>query len=99
MTLGLCELLWMRIVLEDLKIAVREPIRLFCDNQSAITITHNPVQHNRAKHIEINRHFIKEMLEKSIIQIPYIPSEQQVADCLAKGLVTKRFEDPICKLE
>ena len=64
MALSLCELLWLRIVLVDLKIVVNEPIRLFCDNQSIINIAHNPVQFDRTKHIEIDRHFIKEKLEK-----------------------------------
>ena len=41
--LGLCELLWMRIVLKDLKIDVKEPIKLFCENQSTISIAHDPV--------------------------------------------------------
>ena len=98
MALGLCELLWVKIVLEDLKISVNEPIKLFCDNQSAISITHNPVQHDRTKHIKIDRHFIKKKLEKGIIQIPYISSEKQVDDLLTKGLATRRFEYLACNL-
>ena len=76
MALGLCELLWIIIVLEDLKISINEPMKLFYDNQSAISIAHNPVQHDRTKHIEIDRHFIKEKLEKGIILIPYVPSKK-----------------------
>ena len=76
MALSLCELLWLRIILEDLKIVVNEPMRLFCDNQLVISIAHNPVQHDMIKHIEINWHFIKEKLEKGIIQIPYVPYEK-----------------------
>ena len=67
MALSLCELLWMRIALKDLKIDVKEPIKLVCDNQSTMSIIHNPIQHNRTKHIEIDRHFIKEKFEKCII--------------------------------
>jgi len=54
MALGICELLWLKIILEDLKIKIQETIELSCDNQSAISIAHNPVQHDRTKHIEID---------------------------------------------
>ena len=44
MAQGVCELLWMRIILNDLKVACEEPMILYCDNKSAISIAHNPVQ-------------------------------------------------------
>ena len=59
MTLGLCELLWLKIVLDDLRIISHCPMKLFCDNKSAISIAHNLVQHVRMKHVEIDRHFIR----------------------------------------
>ncbi|KAA0066245.1 putative mitochondrial protein [Cucumis melo var. makuwa] len=40
---------------------------------SAISIANNPVQHDRTKHVEIDRHFIKERLDSESICIPYIP--------------------------
>ena len=74
MVQGLCELLWMRIILNDLKVACEEPMILYCDNKSAISIAHNPVQHDRTKHIEIDRHFIKEKLDSGLITTSHIPS-------------------------
>ena len=62
MALGICELLWMKIILEDLRIKWDEPMKLYCDNKAAIAIAHNPVQHDRTKHVEVDRHFIKEKL-------------------------------------
>ncbi|RVW18821.1 Retrovirus-related Pol polyprotein from transposon RE1 [Vitis vinifera] len=47
MTLGLCEALWLRLLLHDLGYLSRQPIRLFCDNKVACDIAHNPVQHDR----------------------------------------------------
>jgi len=52
MTQGVCELLWMKIILDDHKIKYEAPMGLVCDNKSAISITHNPVQHDRTKHVE-----------------------------------------------
>ena len=47
---------------------------LTCDNKSAISIAHNPVQHDRTKHVEIDRYFIKEKLDDGLIATEYIPS-------------------------
>ena len=41
-----CELLWLKIILEDLKIKWDSPMRLYCDNKSAINIAHNPMRHD-----------------------------------------------------
>ena len=53
MAARVCELLWVKIILEDLKIQWSKPMKLYCDNKSAINIAHNLVQHDRTKHIEI----------------------------------------------
>ena len=54
MTQEVCELLWLKIVLEDLKIKGDGPMKLYCDNKSAISIAHNPMQHDRTKDIEVD---------------------------------------------
>jgi hypothetical protein len=46
MAQGICELLWMKIILEDMKIKWNGPMKLYCDNKSAISIAHNPIHHN-----------------------------------------------------
>jgi len=85
MAQGVCELLWMKIIL-DLKIKYEAPMGLVCDNKSAISIAHNPVQHDRTKHVEIDRHFIKEKLHNGLIATEYIPSRLQLADMLLRDL-------------
>ena len=89
MAQGVCELLWMKIILDDLKIKYEAPMGLACYNKSAISIAHNPVQHDRTKHIEIDRHFIKEKLNNGLIATEYIPSRLQSANMFTKGLLTK----------
>ena len=99
MALSLCEVLWLKIILEDLKIQIQGPIGIRCDNQTAISIAHNPVRHDKTKHFEIDKHFVKEKLEAGLIQLPYVPSKDQVANILTKGLPANRFDDLTNKVE
>lgn len=64
---------------------------LYCDNKAAVDIANNPVQHDRTKHVEIDRHFIKEKLDRGIICMPHVSSTSQVADILTKGLPERSF--------
>lgn len=76
-----CELIWLESILEDMMIKCDEPTRLYCDNKFAISIAHNPMQHDRTKHIEVDRHFIKEKLDKNLIYTPYVSSQGNHAQC------------------
>ena len=98
MALGICELLWIKIILEDLRIKWEEPMRLNCDNKSSIEIAHNPVQHDRTKHVEVDRHFIKDKIESGLICIPYVPTREQLADILIKGVQNPSFKGILDKL-
>ena len=51
---GICELLWLKIIMEDMGIKWEGSMKLYCDNKSAINIAHNPVQHDRTKHVEVD---------------------------------------------
>ena len=93
--LGICELMWLRTLLEDLGVTTKRPMQLFCDNKAAISIANDPVQHDRTKHIEIDRHFIKEKLISGLICLPFVKTEHQLADILTKGLSSKMFH-PLC---
>jgi transposase InsO family protein len=88
---GVCEVLWLRILLTELGLFQDMPLMLYCDNKAAIDIANNPVQHDRTKHVEIDRHFIKEKLDRGIICMPYVSSTSQIADVLTKGLPEKSF--------
>ncbi|RVW99495.1 Copia protein [Vitis vinifera] len=96
--LGICEVLWIRQLLEELKISSTLPMKLCCDNKTTILIAHNLVLHDRTKHVEIDKHFIKEKLKNGLICIPYIPTTEQVADVLTKGIPTEQFDRLIGKL-
>ena len=65
---------------------------------TTINIVHNPVQHDRTKHIEIYRHFIKEKLEEGVVCMSYVPSEHQLTNILTKGLNSSMFHNLVFKL-
>ena len=92
------KILWIRKLLEELNCQQREASNLYCVNKAAISISENPVQHDHTKHVEIDRHFIKEKLEKNIISLPFIRSKDQLADILTKVVSAEAFNTILCKL-
>uniref|UniRef100_A0A2N9FXX4 Integrase catalytic domain-containing protein n=1 Tax=Fagus sylvatica TaxID=28930 RepID=A0A2N9FXX4_FAGSY len=98
MAKGLCELLWLRSLLTEVGFPPSSAMNLFCDNKAAIDISHNPIQHDRTKHVEVDRHFIKQNLEEKIIQFPFVKSEDQLADILTKAVSSRNFYDSLDKL-
>ena len=95
---GVYELLWIKHVLHELGVDYGSPMSLQCDNKATIEIAHNPVQHDRTKHVEVDQHFIKENLDRKIIQFPFVRSEDQLADILTKAVSGKTFHGAINKL-
>ncbi|KAL9992694.1 putative RNA-directed DNA polymerase [Helianthus debilis subsp. tardiflorus] len=96
---GLSEVLWIKKLLEDIDFSQRAiPSKIMCDNTAAIQISENPVQHDRTKHVEVDRHFIKEKLEERIIELPYISTKEQLADILTKAVNGNAFSSCLNKL-
>jgi hypothetical protein len=96
--LSVAELLWLRALLVELKMDQGGKMKLWCDSKSTISIVNNPVQHDRTKHVEIDRFFIKEKLDNRLLELGYVTTSEQVADCLTKGLSSldlMRFCDKI----
>ena len=73
-------------------------MKLYCDNKAMISIAQNPAQHDRTKHVEIDRHFIKEKIDCGAICMPFVPSTLQMADIFTKGLFKTSFVLFISKL-
>jgi hypothetical protein len=86
MALGVAEMLWLKRLLEDLKVNHGEKMKLRCDSQLAINIVNNHMQHDKTKHVEIDRFFIKEKLKSELLELNHVATENQVADCLIKRL-------------
>ena len=85
------QLLWMKKVLTDYEIS-QDTMVVYCNNSSVIDISKNPVQHSKTKHIEIMYHFIRDLVERNIVCLEYIPTERQNADIFTKPLDRSKFE-------
>nr|GEX20826.1 retrovirus-related Pol polyprotein from transposon TNT 1-94 [Tanacetum cinerariifolium] len=69
-----------------------DKIPMYCDSKAAIAISCNPVQHSRTKHIDVRYHFIKEKVEKGIVELFFVGTEYQLADLFTKALHVERFQ-------
>ncbi|GJY18689.1 copia protein [Tanacetum coccineum] len=89
---GCCaQILWMRSQLTDYGFAFNK-IPLYCDNRSAIALCCNNVQHSQSKHIDIRHHFIREQVEKGVVELYFVTTDYQLADIFTKALPRERFE-------
>ncbi|GJU04205.1 integrase, catalytic region, zinc finger, CCHC-type containing protein [Tanacetum coccineum] len=89
---GCCaQILWMRSQLTDYGFAFNK-IPLYCDNRSAIALCCNNVQHSRSKHIDIRHHFIREQVEKGVVELYFVTTDYQLADIFTKALPRERSE-------
>ena len=78
--------IWLRDLLSEVTSQTREKVTIRIDNQSAIALTRNPVFHGRSKHIHSRYHFIRECVERELIEVEHVPGNEQKADILTKAL-------------
>jgi hypothetical protein len=86
------EAVWLRKLLSDLLRSELEPTVIHCDNQKqCIKLTENPVFHDRSKHIEMRYHYIRDMIQKKVLSLQYVPTAEQTADIFTKPLPLIKF--------
>nr|GEU66685.1 retrovirus-related Pol polyprotein from transposon TNT 1-94 [Tanacetum cinerariifolium] len=85
------QVLWMRTQLTDYGFHF-DKITMYFDSKAAIAISYNPVHHSRTKHIDVRYHFIKEKVEKGILELFCVGTEYQLADLFTKSLLEERFK-------
>eukprot|EP00253_Pinus_taeda_P006636 PITA_06636 len=86
-----CEVIWLRKLLVNLFKKRMEVTKIFCDNQSCIKLSENPMFHDRSKHIDIQCHFIRDCVQRGAVQLEYTPTGNQVVDVLTKALGRTKF--------
>jgi hypothetical protein len=66
------QVLWMKQTLTDIQVEYDEPIPIYCDNTSAISISKKSVMHSKMKHILIKYHFLREQVAEKNIKFEYV---------------------------
>lgn len=85
------EVLWLRGLMEELGLHTLTGSTVFGDNQSAIAISENGVKGERTKHVDVKYHFVTEAVERGVITLRWVPTQQQQADILTKALAAPVF--------
>nr|GFA76941.1 retrovirus-related Pol polyprotein from transposon TNT 1-94 [Tanacetum cinerariifolium] len=84
-------ILWMRSQLTDYGFDFNK-IPLYYDNRSTIALCCNNVQHSRSKHIDIRHHFIRDQVERGVVELYFVTTDYQLADIFTKALPRQQFE-------
>nr|GEW52105.1 ribonuclease H-like domain-containing protein [Tanacetum cinerariifolium] len=87
------ETTWLRNLLRELHSPLSTATLVYCDNVSAVYLSANPVQHQRTKRIEIDIHFVRDMVQTGHIRVLHVPSRYQYSDIFTKGLPAALLED------
>ncbi|GJR32559.1 ribonuclease H-like domain-containing protein [Tanacetum coccineum] len=87
------ETAWLRNLLRELHSPLSTATLVYCDKVSVVYMSANPVQHQRTKHIEIDIHFVRDMVTAGQVRVLHVPSRYQYADIFTKGLPSALFEE------
>lgn len=82
-----CETIWIQKLLVSLFRQMMEATNVYCNNQSCIKLSQDPVFHDRSKHFNI----IRDCVQRGAVQLQYVPTKEQVADILTKSLGRAKF--------
>uniref|UniRef100_A0ACD5VVJ9 Uncharacterized protein n=1 Tax=Avena sativa TaxID=4498 RepID=A0ACD5VVJ9_AVESA len=89
---AVADCVWLRQLLDELSSPPSKATVVFCDNISAVYMSTNPVHHRRTKHIELDIHFVREKVALGELRVVHVPTTQQLADIMTKGLPTASFQ-------
>ena len=84
---------WLQQHLHELCHPAHKATMVYHDNVSAVYLSTNSVHHRRIKHIELDIHFVREHMALGKVRVLHVPTTQQFADTMTKGLPTSTFEE------
>nr|GEU79918.1 ribonuclease H-like domain-containing protein [Tanacetum cinerariifolium] len=87
------ETCWLRNLLRELHTLLSFATLFYCDNVIAVYLSSNLIQHQRTKHIEIDSHFVRDLVTSSQVRVLHVPSRYQFADIFTEGVPTALFEE------
>ena len=85
------ECIWLCQLIVELHCPITKATVVFCDNVLTVYMSANPIHHKRKKHIELDIHFVRERVAFGDLRVVHVPTDQQFADVMTKGLPTTTF--------
>jgi hypothetical protein len=92
LSLAVREEVWLRKILKYLFDHEMDPTIIHCDNHSSVKLSENPMFHDRLKHIGIKYTFIRDMVQRKLVHVQYLPTHEHIADIFTKPLSKKKLE-------
>ena len=92
------EVMHIRAILLDLMNKKQSTTPIYIDNQEAKAIAENPVIKQRSKHIDIKYHFTREKISQGIVTLHYVPTNENIADCLTKPVPNQTLQNAKLKI-
>ena len=74
-----------------MKVEIKDPVVIYCDNTSAINISKNPVMHSKTKHIGIKYYFLRELVQEKEVRLEYMNTKEQIVDIFTKPFSKDAF--------
>jgi len=93
-----CEVMWLLSLLKDFTLTHLTPVSLRCGNNAVLHIASNPVFHERTNRIEVDCHYIRNLLKTGQINPSYISTKLQLVDILTKPLTITQHHIILSKL-
>nr|GEU65089.1 ribonuclease H-like domain-containing protein [Tanacetum cinerariifolium] len=87
------ETCWLHNLLRELHTPLSFATLVYCDNARVVYLSCNPVQHQHTKHIEIDIHFVRDLVAVGQVRVLHVPSRYQFVDIFTKGLPSALFEE------
>ena len=84
------EVVWLQILCSSMGL-VQGAIRIDCDSQSAIFFSKNPAYHSKTKHIDVQYHFVRDMIEDKKVLLVKVETLKNTADALTKSVSSQKF--------
>lgn len=85
------EAIWLRTLLDGIGYSPTTPTTILCDNNAAISLSEDPLLHDRVKHINIKYHFMREHVQSGELALSYINTQDNIANIFTKALEPKKF--------
>ncbi|CAL0317035.1 unnamed protein product [Lupinus luteus] len=98
LAMATCEAKWLLFLFRDLDIPHSKPVSIFCDNNSALHISANPIFHERTKNIDVGCHVVRERVLNNTIHLLPIHTSLQLTDIFTKSLSPSPFLKNLTKL-